>query len=335
MKKLLSLILAAMFFASVFASCAEVPAAPAIDANITLTSSDATDAAVWLADRLGTIPGRLVIGTDASDYDVDVSTLRDDGYFIRSIDGATALFAKTADGLDRAVRKYARSVESGVAIGDVTYHESAPIKKLTIAGRDISEYTIYTEDEAKILASANDLAAHLKTASGAELAVSTDAPAAPYIVLKYVHDEALRYIGSRWNVTEDGLTIECSDAFKNSSSLYAVRRFLETELDWYGLVSGFEDLADADLVEINAGDSGKNDICFEWSVTHGGWACLYDRFDNDIQNTAPDRHTCHGMQNYKFAGELSLSENKDWAYDQPCWIDEEFYEVALEDVESG
>ena len=331
MKRTLPLVLAAIILAVSLASFA--PAAPrsAVDPRIAVTSSDAAGAAEWLGERLDEIPGRLVLGTDASEYGVDVSTLADDGYIIRDLGGETAIFARTEGGLDRAVRKYAKMAEAG-AIRDVTYREGGAIGKLILAGRDISEYTVYTEDEERILNSANDFAAHVKTACGASLAVSTEAPKAPYIILRYVHDEALRTVGSRWSVDEGGLTIECSDAYKRSSSFYAVRRFLETRLDWYGLVSGFEDLADADVVEIAVGESGEENVCFEWAVTHGGWACLYDRFDNDIQDTAPDRHTCHGMQNNKFAGELSESPNRDWAYDQPCFLDETFYEVSRDDI---
>ena len=335
MKRFLALILAAIMLAAALASCTSVaPGTPGVNANIRVTSSDALDVAAWLTDRLGDkLTDRLVIGTDADAYGVDVSTLADDGYVIRAVGDETAIFAATDAGLDRAAREYAKAVEAGRSVADATYHESAPIKNLIIAGRDITEYTIYAENEEKIIESANDLAAHLKTATGAQLSVSTDEAKAPYIALCYIHDDALGSVGSRWSVTEGGLTIECSDAYKKSSSLYAVRRFLETKLDWYGLVSGFEDLRDADLIEIAAGESGEEKCAFEWSVTHGGWACLYDRFDNDIQDINFDRHTCHGMQNHKFGGELSESEDKNWAYDQPCFLDETFYEAAKRDVE--
>ena len=71
-------------------------------------SSDADDAAAWLTERLGDkLTGKVVLGTDASAYGVDVSALEADGYIIRSFGGETALFARTAEGLDRAARRYA------------------------------------------------------------------------------------------------------------------------------------------------------------------------------------------------------------------------------------
>ena len=118
MKKLLSLFLAALMLAAAFTGCAAAPEARAsFAAHIRLTSSDAQDAAAWLADRLGErLTDSVVLGTDVDGYGVDVSALEDDGYFIRSLGGEVALFARTTDGLDRAVRKYAKMVEAG-AVG--------------------------------------------------------------------------------------------------------------------------------------------------------------------------------------------------------------------------
>ena len=169
--------------------------------------------------------------------------LEADGYIIRSLGGEVALFARTTDGLDRAVRKYAKAVESGSEIADVTYHEGARVKRIEIAGRDVSEYTIYCEDESYILSAAQTFASRIKQACGAKLAVSTDAPAVPYIELRYVRDEALGNVGHRRIVTADGVTIECSDKYKPQSASFAVLRFLERNLDWIGLFFGKEDLA--------------------------------------------------------------------------------------------
>ena len=106
MRKLISLLLAAIMLAAALASCAVAPRSAAISPRITLTSSDAGSAAAWLTARLGEVPDNIVIGTSADGYGVDVAALEDDGYFIRSCGDEVALLAKTADGLDRAVRKY-------------------------------------------------------------------------------------------------------------------------------------------------------------------------------------------------------------------------------------
>ena len=333
MKKALCILLAAIFIASVLTSCAGVGTTAAIGSHIRVTSSDALDAAAWLESRLGErLSDSVVIGTDAAEYDVDVSTLEADGFFIRSFGREDVLFAKTPEGLDRAVRKYAKMVEAG-AVTDVTYHEGARVKRIEIAGRDVSEYTIYTEDEPHILAAANELSARIAEACGVSLAVVTDEPAAPYVALRYVHDEALGYVGHRWSVSEEGVVIECSDAYRSTSASYAVRRFLEKNLGWMGLIYGIEDLPGADLLSIDAGTAFEEKAAFDWARPASGTTVLkYDRLTNNDGFYGERMYCCHGMQSSRFAGDLSVSPEHNWALDQPCWLDETFYEAAREDI---
>ena len=330
MKKLIAFALCALIFASAFTSCA--PIGKTLDPRIKVTSSDAADAAAWLDARLAEVPGPVVIGTDSSAYGVDLTALEADGYVIRDLGGETAIFARTADGLDRAVRKFAKMAEAN-CVTDAAYHEGARVTKLPLAGRDISEYTVYCENEYYMKVAAADFASLVERATGFKPAVSTETPAVPYIALRYVHDESLRNVGYRWSVDEGGLTIECSDIFKSSSAHYAERRFLQNALDWYGLDFGFEDLAASDLVELAVGESGGETPGFDWAYIYDGGSCKYERYDNNFQNFGLDRHSCHGIQAHAFAGELSSSPNRNWAEDMPCWIDEDFYEVSLYDIE--
>ena len=230
MKKALCIMLAAIFAASVLASCrSAVPTAAtgAVSANVRLTSSNAGDAAAWLTKRLGEkLTGSVVIGTNADGYGLDLTALESDGYLIRACGGEDVLFARTTDGLDRAVRKYAKSVEAGEPIGDVTYHEGFRVGAISIAGRDVSEYTVFCEDETRLLAAANELSSRIAEACGVSLPVVTGEPSAPYIDLRYVHEDSLGYVGHRWSVTDDGVVIECSDKYESTSASYAVRRFL-------------------------------------------------------------------------------------------------------------
>ena len=332
MKKLLALTLAAVFIASVLTACGE-PKNAAIGANIRVTSSDGEDAAAWLTARLGdALTDRVVLGTAADGYGIDVSTLEADGYFIRSFGREDVLFAKTADGLDRAVRKYAKCVESGAAVADVTYHEGYRVKSVKLAGRDISEYTIYIEDETYLRSAAKDLASLLGQACGVSPAIEKTAPAAPFIEIKYVHDEALGNVGHRWNVTEDGVVLECSDKYPSQSAALAVRRFLVKYLDWAGLIFGFADLAAADEVSIPVGASLEESVAFEYASPCSSQHVLYEKLPNQMRGYGVSKLSCHGMQGNRFAGDLSLSPDRNWAWDQPCWLDEEFYEAAREDI---
>ena len=330
MKKLICLTLSAILLAAVLASCAVAPTS-AVSANIRLTSSDGESAAAWLSDRLGDkLTDRIVLGTKANGYGVDVSALEADGYVIRSLGGEIALLAKSADGLDRAVRKYAKMVEAG-AVTDVTYHEGYRVKRIEIAGRDIAEYTIYTEDNKYLSAAAKEFAARIAEACGAALPVAVAEPSAPYISLRYVHDDALNTCGYRWSVNSDGLTIECSDGYKPSSPTVAVRRFLEKNAGWFGLSYGYPSLEETDLIPIAEGSSGSEANAFSYYRLHGD---IFDKFTNDVPELYPIRNASHGMQSNRFGGELSNSPDGNWSLDQPCYLDEEFFEVSLADVEA-
>ena len=331
MKRTLAFILAAIFIASVLTACGEQKTATAgISANIRLTSSDAADAAAWLTARLG---GRLtdsvVLGTSADGYGIALDDLEADGYFIRSFGREDVLFAKTTDGLDRAVRKYAKMAEAG-AIEDVTYHEGARIKRIEIAGRDIAEYTVYCEDEANMLASAQTFVERIADASGVSLAVSTAEPTAPYIAIRYVHDDALRGVGYRFAVTDGGLEFECSDAYKENSANAALTRFLVNRLDWFGLDFGFEDLAAADLISIASGESGGETPCFDWArATSGQFGERLDSYGLALGvRTAANA----GVAEHRLGASLSVNEKAPWNFDQPCWLDEEFYEQSRDDL---
>ena len=331
MTRFLAFTLAAILLAAALAGCAASPGI-AINANIRVTSSDAADAAAWLTERLGErLTGSVVIGTNADGYGVDVSSLESDGFFIRSLGCEDVLFARTADGLDRAVRRYAKAVEAG-DVSDVTYHEGHRVKSVKIAARDVSEYTIFCEDGTPMRSAANELSSRLAEACGASLAVSTDAPAAPYIALRYVHDDSLSTVGYRWSVSEDGLALECSDGYKPSSPTVAVRRFLETNFNWMGMTVGYPELESADVISFDAGESGGETNAFPAYNIYGDYYSGNAAFTNNLPTLSAIPNSCHGLQNNKFAGDLSTSEGRDWAWDQPCWLSEDFYEVSREDI---
>lgn len=145
---------------------------PSSGINIT-ASADASAAAEWLGDRLGTSDKtEYVLGTaeDAEAYGLDLSHLRDEGYMIRKSDGVALIFGKTADGLDRGVRRYANYyVETEVA--DFVYGEGFRVKRLTVSGADISEFKIVCPEYADecMQFAASELQAHIELACGVRL----------------------------------------------------------------------------------------------------------------------------------------------------------------------
>lgn len=123
-------------------SCADTK--DSLDRAITLASSDAAQYAEWLDGRLEVIPDDVVIGLGSnSAYGVDMTDFENDGYIVRNFGGEVLLFGKSSEGLDLAVRKYAKAAEAGQTANlDEVYHEGYRIESLSIAGNDISGYEV-------------------------------------------------------------------------------------------------------------------------------------------------------------------------------------------------
>ena len=361
MKKILALTLAALMLAAALASCAATPKA-AVSANIRITSSDAEDAAAWLTARLGeALTDRVVIGTDADGYGIDLAALEDDGYFIRSFGREDVLFAKTADGLDRAVRRYAQSVEAG-AVTDVTYHEGNRVNSVKIAGNDISEYAIVraTEDDPCVTTAAETLAEYVEKACGVKLAVCTEAEFASG---SYAHRIAIS--SGDESLGDEGFTIAIDEAGNLAitggvwrGSLYGVYGLLE-DIGWrFIAVPGSyydslvptdrqEFLYEADVIDLTA-EINRTEI--PSIPIRGGCLGLKQRNTYSTMNNANYGgygfaiRACHGLQNYNdviFSGEYAGAYPGfvEAGSTQPCFTDEFVLEAidhfALEFVRTG
>ena len=253
-KKALCAALCAAMLCAVLASCA-VPTAKsgAISANIRLTSSDALDAAAWLTERLGErLTERVVLGTNDDGYGVDLSALEADGFFIRSFGREDVLLAKTADGLDRAVRKYAKTVEAGEPVANVTYHEGYRINELLLAGNDVSTYAITVEGESDYSSwvknnAAEPLAALIKLACGADVAVGGEAKRK--IVFRQIADVSFKESSYHYFFDGEDLIFEYVDL---AGARNAFVKFLENECGWVDLYFGFDELAESELIDVPA-----------------------------------------------------------------------------------
>ena len=339
MKKSISLALAAVFVASVLASCASARPTAA-SAGIRTTSSDAADAAAWLSARLGDrLSDRVVIGTNAKAYDLDLSALEDEGFLIRNLGGEVAIFASDPDGLDRAVRKYAKAVEAGRKTEDETYLEGYRVKRFEIAGRDISEYAIYCPAADAMKDAAEFLAEHIEKACGASLPIVTGEAKAPFISLVYASD-AIGDAEYRWNVTKSGLTIEISSAFADRMPYNAICRFIQNAMNWDFFSLGYDYLQPTELLSLPVGAHGGESAAFENNMIGSGDMYGYDdrftsykMFTSYETTIAPYRHACHGIVNNRIAADLSKDPGKNaWHFDQPCYLDETFFEYSYQDV---
>ena len=343
MKKLLSLILAAIILAAVLASCAAAPGA-AISANIRVTSSDASDAAAWLTERLGDrLTDSVVLGTATDGYALDLSALENDGYFIRACGGEDVLFAKTADGLDRAVRKYAKMVEAG-AVADVTFHEGYRVKSLTVCGEDISAFAVVVDDDDKYCQSfaASELVSYIEKTCGARLAKYTAAeygaleekPAVIRLTTDYpaLGDEAFRI-----TVAEDAITIAGG---RYRGCMYGVYdlledigwRFVNAPLD--SASSYIEYLYENENVDLTPALDREERPAIGYRTIHGGTGSGANgnigakyRVSGAAFGYGLTGIACHGIEHYKSElMDAGLFSGKG----QPCFTDPDVIDLVTE-----
>ena len=340
MKRILAVICAAIFIASVLSSCAggfsTTPAAlSSPHPHIRITSSDAADAAAWLAERLGeTLTGSVVIGTDAAGYDVDVSALEDDGFFIRSFGREDVLFAKTADGLDRAARRYAKFIEAGEQVADVTFHEGPRIERLVLAGSDISTYAIRVESENDYVRKwvtdnvAFTFSELIGIACGFAPEVGGDAE--HFIILRSLPSEELpdfRESSYNYHFENGDLVIEFAEMYgaRNGALM-----FLENECGWTDLILGMDVLAESDLVDVPA----ELDVTVHPTLSGGFCQCIRNPYSTlrrvnpslaDYSYKIPSAHHALGST-------WASRHGTDYTGHFPCLTDEYVLEDTVDDI---
>ena len=297
--------------AAAASSCA--PSRPeAYSPKITVSSSGAESAAVWLTERLGeslTDELYLSVGNDAS-RGIDTENFEDDGYFLRSDGDSVVIAAKTAVGLDIAARKYARAVEQGAPTSfDTVYHEGYRIESLTFAGRDISEYAIeYPAAAGRGMRFAvSELQSKLKEACGAELSAAEGITKRECAIeFRISDDESLSEDGYRYFFEDRRLVIESSN---KRGSIYGVYRFLRNECGWKQLTFGDDLLEESDHLDIPADSAAAETPAFDFFRL---W--MHYEYDELFDSDVPDPETLRSMY-------PSISQP---SHGMSRWVDEEF-----------
>lgn len=268
LSKKISLILAAATVASAMTACA-VPQ----NTNASITASAGAEKyADLLSERLGdSMPEDVVIamGEDAEKYGVDLSDFVDDeGYTIRANDGEVVILGKSEASLDRAVRQYANY--GNAEDYSYTYGEDYRVGGISIAGNDISEYSVMLpeeSDECHTYATEN-LREYIGKACGVYpeiIEYSADAEGR-FIRFERVYPEDGRYA----TLGDEGFTIKVDDAGDMTISggylrgcMYGVFDLLEEYIGWRFLydfggysntsVGAIDYLYEAERIDIPAG----------------------------------------------------------------------------------
>ena len=356
MKKLLALTLAAIFFASVLTSCADISSRQS-SSNPAIAS-----ARTWLEERLGPdTPEKLIIETAdaAGKYDVDMSDFESDGYYIRAEGGEVVILGATDSALDRAVRQYAKYGNPDDY--SFNYHEGYRVKKLTVCGKDISAFAIAVDDDADEcqLFAASELAKYIEKTCGAKLAVYKaseyaaleDAPASIRLTVDYpaLGDEAFKIaVGDNGDITISG--------GRYRGCMYGVYGLLE-DIGWRFVYTPVE--TDGDTIEYLY-ENERVDLTAEiareehpaigyrtiWrgKVSSDKIDVKFRNFSHYADSAAPSSATygdygltgiaCHGLQSN---GWLSQMEEEDLykgdpSSNQPCYTDPEVIEFVKEKV---
>jgi len=232
MKKLTALILAAFMAISSFVACAAEPATSA-------TTSAETDYTAYLLENVADAPDTLVVGDadTALEHGIDMSDFEDEGFFTRATDGEVLIFGKTEAGIDRGVRDFVKYGNNDAYTK--TYGEGYRVKRLTIAGNDISEYVIvYDSDDynGNIKLAATELSAYIEKTCGATLSYYTDVEFAELeikptrTITLTVDYPALGNEAFRIEVADDGnMTIFGG---RVSGCIYGVYDLLEENVGW-------------------------------------------------------------------------------------------------------
>ena len=337
MKRLISITLA-LAAALSLAACGTSPAATS---NVT-SSAGLDKYATWLDSRIP--DGRDVFVGDASDgkkYGIDMADFQAEGYVIRSIGGETVVIGKDTTGVDRAVHDLARHADE---IGyENTYNEGYRVKRMTLAGVDISEYAVVIPADAdeNVRFAAEQLRDYTSKACGVVLPIQNNDAAH---MIKFVKDES----GSHG---VEGFTIATTDGQMTIThgiwrgALFGALEFIEQYEGWRfvpdlrrGSKGSIDYLYESEHVDIPAGISdtqlgGDGDDGMTVRSIYGAWDnanYLYKvKYTGEmIERSAKFggyglvRKACHGLQN---SGLGLIMQNG-----QVCFTDEENIETVTD-----
>jgi len=235
MKKIISSIIVAATLFSAITGCSTAPEVKMDAASVT-ASGNLSVYADWLTNRLSS-DGRLTEDTEiilgssdkAAEYGISVETLSDEGFIIRrdAASTATLIFAKTDDGVDRGARYYANYCSDKGEL-NVVKGEGYRIGKITIAGKDLSEYVIVNTDpdDLPMTHSAEELQTHLGNACGIYPEIVNEASDDAYAITLVRDADGSEYGIENYNIkTHDRGIIITGGKFRGC--MYGVYTLLE------------------------------------------------------------------------------------------------------------
>jgi len=349
MKRITSFVLALLL-----CSCATVTPPSQSD-----TSSGKTDYYAFLENRGIDTDGFIISKySDTKAFGVDMSAFADDGYFISANSGEVVILAKTDDGLDRAVRNYAKYGNSDDYF--TAYGEGYRVKSLTVCGNDISEYVIVTDssvgESGDVLDASTELQKYIEKTCGVHIDIVT---AEEYSALSEKPKHKIAISHNYPDLADEGFTIETTDfadvnilGGRYRGCLYGVYDLLR-DMGWrfitdakYNGNGSVEFLYEAECVNLTA-DINRTEMP---AIAYR--QCWCDTYITNVNHTSDKSFTnatgsrgyglspiaCHGLENSHWLEDEGLYSSEGQIFNQPCYTSEEIVDCivtnALKSVQS-
>lgn len=292
-KKILSLLLVLVTVITVFmtASCSSQIALESSESSSDSPKAEFSDFLIEYAqenygialkdekDKLTYNGKSLVTGTkdDALEYGVDISSIVEGGYIIRGEDGNWVVFAPDKTGLDNGISYFARRymnengfLKESVYIAETGYR----VKKLTIAGNDISLYTIKVPEvmDGDITVASADLQQYIEKTCGVKLNISSNT-SSQYIIELKKDSSAEKKLGKEsFHITSDGKKLTIEGGYKRGCT-YGVFELMESYVGWRFVRPDTYYLYESEHVDIPAGIDDLQSPSFDYRDSYGG---IYD-----------------------------------------------------------
>lgn len=306
----------------------------------TLTGADVP----VVTDETAPAEHEIVLGETNRGGGIDPAGLGEDGYEIRTDGEKYFVGGVTPEGIYRGVTALLKSGRvSGNSFclpedADSRVPFEYPIGRLTVNGRDISEYAIvYPEDASpSVMTGVNDLVNYIEKACGVRLE-TTAVRTSPAIVV----DQTVVTIEGSYNFGEENYSIksEGDDVVIKGSpvrgAMYGCYAFLEKCVGWYFLTPEIDYLEKTDTVNVRDVDVTYSP-CFEYRENYWRGAMNSEAYSAKQQlngNTYKEEYG--GGIHYSGGRVHTVQALTDGAYDQstqPCFNDEEIYSTVLGNV---
>lgn len=338
MKRILSALLCAAFISSSLVSFSNAAPKSKITASAGLEKYGD-----FLEKRLGeNLPDSVYLGLP--DENIDMSDFADDGYVTRASCGELVIYGKTEEGIDRGVRDYAKN--GNPEAYSKTYNEGYRVKRLTVFGRDISDFTVLIPENADecLNFAAGELCAYIEKTCGARLEISTGSTLSPAILLQIGELETYGDEAFSIDVKEDRLTITGG---RYRGCMYGVYDLLEQDIGWRFYADPYSNAKDylycAEHIDITDKADRFEESTFKMRCVSGMYA--YNQNTNDLVVkskgnkwwTSDAKYGTYGLidvANHGLQGGYYVFDDFDWyngdSGRQPCFSSEEHIEAIVE-----